>query len=528
VALAGVLLLLACADAAQAGGKPLPPAKTGKTGKTGGKVKIELQIASDHFLPGEQVPLTIQLVNAGSSDADLPLLLSPDNDQPVYTLTRPGQSQGETFSVRSAKWKEPGPIPPSPPAVRSVKAGESLKAKVGFQEWRSLDQPGRYTLQARLDWNGATVTSNVVTFTVESGSWAAAGVGVNPGIAQRGPVRVAWLAGPDGKRALGQTLIYEKRPDLGEVKVSGSKSIRPVGAGASEPFLPTANFDPSEGLWGWYGWREGGSLLALQLGATAPQSFDLGSPAAVLVRPALMAGPAGNLDQFVLSEGRNELRLVHFPYSDLDGPPGTPALKWKLPLPFTARAARGALGAVSQGSPRRVVLVSQDASGLVIAEVDAGDGGKAGPLRSLKVPGGQLLAQSEPGVAVDEQGATRVALVYGADHPAGVRLRLAEAVFPGPGHQEAPSVSTRVVASLEKTDKVTQAAATWRVPGTGPLQSQWLVMLETGEALSGTKPDQMIRFPSPPALPLEVLQLSSMAYVLLLNPGEGPFLHALP
>src|SRR4051812_47417054 len=60
VALAGVLLL-ACASAAQAGGKPPPAAKKG------GTVKIELQIASDHFLPGEQVPVTVQIVNAGPS-----------------------------------------------------------------------------------------------------------------------------------------------------------------------------------------------------------------------------------------------------------------------------------------------------------------------------------------------------------------------------------------------------------------------------------------------------------------------------
>jgi hypothetical protein len=175
-----------------------------------------------------------------------------------------------------------------------------------------------------------------------------------------------------------------------------------------------------------------------------------------------------------------------------------------------------------------VALVSQDASALVISELDAGDGSKAGPLRSVKVPGGHAIAQSEPGAAVDEQGATRVALVYGVDSPSGLKLFMADAVFPGPGHKDAPSVSTRALATLEKTDQITGATATWRVAGTGPLQSQWLVLLETGEALSGNKPDQMFRFPSPPALPLELLQLSSAAYVLLLNPAEGPFLSKLP
>ncbi|NMO17212.1 hypothetical protein HPC49_13155 [Pyxidicoccus fallax] len=487
-------------------------------------MKLELQLPKDRFLAGESIDVDLRLTNTGPSSVEAPLLKDEANDFPVYTLTGPGFPQGETFSYRSVKWKEPGSVPPATsPMVRSVRPGSSLAGGFRLQEWKPLDQPGRYTLQARIEWKGWTASSDPVSFTLEPAASMGAGLGVDAGVARRGPLRLVWLTQAAEGRALGQTLVYEKRPDLGEVKHSGAQTLRQVGPRATEPFIPWANFDPAEGLWGWHGWREEGTLLALPIGAETPQSFDLGSPAARLVRPALMAAPSGDLDQFVLSEDGRELRWVRFSFPSGEGTASAPTVRWKHVLPAPALAARAALGTVAQGGSRRVALVSEEGGALVLHLVDVGDGSGPARVRSARVPQGHALRASEPGIGIDDQGGTRVAVVFSTD-AAGTRLALAEAVFPSDAGG-VPTAGETPLASLDKGERVAEAAVVYGVPG--PQAPHGLVLLEGGDALSVASPERRFRLPSPPALPLTPLRLNTTTYVVLVDPQKGAFLEGL-
>jgi hypothetical protein len=477
-----------------------------------------MHVPRDRFLLGENVSVDLTLTNTGTAPVEVPKLQSTLNSQPVYRLAGPGFAAGVSFTYRDAKLpaaeRAGGPVTPE---TRTLQPGEFLEDGFNLNEWKPLERAGRYTLSARIDWSGWAAASQPVTFEMENSDFQQAGLGVDLFGSSTRTLRVVWTSGADGRHVIGESFLYEKRPDLGEVRVTGTRIIHQTGPQAAEPFCPWTNYDRADGAGGWHGWREGPRLLAIAMGAEEPQSFDLGSEKVKLIRPALMLRN-GEMDVFYLSADRRALGMIRF-HTPGGGPAKPPEEAWKLALPEPAVSGRAALGRESDGSRRVVTLVSQHGTQIAVRLARVQDS-RAELGDAVLIEDAHALPESEPGAVIAADGTIHVAAAFARD----------------PGHKEAAMLEARFLAA-------TGGEVSARVRSLGALES---ALVWSGVAYAATEggdvlpyvvnrlADGSLRFgqkpvsvPAPPGMPLDVLRMSGATYLVLVRPQSGPELFPL-
>jgi hypothetical protein len=482
------------------------------------KVKLDLRVPRERFLLGEDVSVELTLTNTGTAPVAVPKLKSTLNPQPVYRLTGPGLAEGVSLTYRDVKLpaaeREGGP---ETPETTTLGPGAFLETGFSLNQWQKLDRAGRYTLSARIDWGGWAAASQTVEFVMENAAYQQASLGVDLFSSSTRTLRVVWTSRADGRQVIGESFLYEKRPDLGELHVTGSRIIHEVGPQATEPFCPWTNYDRSDGAGGWHGWREGQRLFAIAMGEEKPQSFDLGSDRAKLVRPALMLRN-GEMDVFYLSPDGRELGMVRF-HTPGEGAARPPEEAWRVALPEPAVSARAALGRESAGSRRVVALLSQHGT-LTAVRLARVQDTRVELGNAVLIKDANALPESEPGAVIAADGTIHVAAVFARD-PGRKEAALLEAHFPATTGGEV-SVRVRPEGVLESP----LASSSVAYPAT-----------ESSDAVPHVidrLADGSLRFsqgtasvPAAPAMPLDVLRMSGATYLLLLRPQGGPELFPL-
>src|SRR6266849_2558938 len=219
-------------------------------------MKLELFLPRDLYLTGEDISLDIQLTNTGTAAVDAPRLASPENPQPVYLLRGPSYPNGVTFNLRDSR---PGAasVPAPAPSTYRLVPGATMETGFSLNSIKPVLEPGDYTISARIDWGGWSAEAVPVKFRVEKAKFVESSLGVDVLSRSTRTMRAVWIAESAGGRHLGESFLYEGRPDLGEFKVTGTRIIRQVGPKASNAFCPWVNFDRVESPKFWHGWQEG-------------------------------------------------------------------------------------------------------------------------------------------------------------------------------------------------------------------------------------------------------------------------------
>jgi hypothetical protein len=481
-------------------------------------VKLDLRVPRERFLLGESVSVELTLTNTGTAPVEVPKLRSTLNPQPAYRLTGPGFAEGAWFTYRGVKLpaaEREGP--PGTPETAILQPGEYLENGFKLDELHPLDRAGRYTLSARIEWGGWTAASQPAAFAMENSDFQQASLGVDLFVSSTRVLRVVWISRADGRRVIGETFLYEKRPDLGEMDVTGSRIIHEAGPQAAEPFCPWTNYDRSDGAGGWHGWREGPRLLAIAMGEENPQSFDWGSEQVKPIRPALMLRN-GEMDVFYLSADRRTLGMVRFDTPGR-GPARPPKEAWRLALPEPAVSARAALGRESSGSRRVVALLSQRGTQIAVrlarVQDTRADLGDAAPIEDANA-----LPECEPGAVVAADGAIHVAAAFARD--AGHRqAAMFEARFPAAGGE--PGVRVSPLGALESA--LASSGAAYPATDGGDVAPYIIERLADGGLRFGQK---TVSVPAGPVTPLDVLRMSGATYLLLLRAQGGPELFPIP
>lgn len=475
-------------------------------------MKITLRLPATSFAANEELSLEVAVLNDGPSPVEIPDPFNAFNWQPAYTITGPAYPSGFTFSFRSAVRKDPRPNPTGvDPTLIQLAAGEETVSEIPLSDWVKLLVPGRYQLVARLDWHGLQAVSNTVVFDIEAFTVVSAGLGVDVGAPSVREPWVGWLREGQGARVLGESIFQELRPDLGEMRRLSVHPAATVGAGATDVLPPFTNYDRKVQLTFWRAWREGTAVFALAAGAPQPESVDLG-PLPLLVRPSLMT-EKGELDVYALAGETNELLVARF------RPGAPPRLARGAKLPGRFLSGRAALAPREAGSARHVVVTTVDDDGaLLLHHVAAGGGEQLQAVTSISVPGVSPMLNARPGVHVGADGFARVAVLAETD-PVERRFALVEVVFaPVPGNRPAPQV----------TDLGTLPRPAWSsgasfvmAPGAHD-RVDWVVLLEGGDIVSSKSPAAAASTGVPLAFPLEIYSTAKAAYVLGLDPAEGP------
>lgn len=475
-------------------------------------MRITLQLAKTQIAAGEGLSLDVTVHNDGPSPVEIPDPFNAYNWQPAYTITGPAYPQGFTFSFRSQIRKDPRPSPPGvDPALMQLGPREEVMSEVPLSDWVKLRVPGRYTLVARLDWQGLAAVSNTVVFDVEPFTLVSVGLGVDAGTESVRDLWVGWLRESQGARVLGESVFYERRPDLGEVDRRSVQAAFRVGAEANDVLVPYTNYDRKEPLTFWRAWREGTAIFAHLAGATQPERVDLG-PLPMLLRPALMT-ERGELDVYALAGESNELLCARF---RAGGPPGL-ARGAKLPGRFLS--GRAALSPRSAGSARHLVVTTVDDDGtLLLHHVAAGAGGDLNKVHSISLRGVAPLLNSRPGLIVDSRGRARVALLAETDAEER-RFALVEVTF-DPTDPARPEPHITDKGALPRP--LWSACASFVVSPGEHERVDWVVLLEGGDIVSSFSGGAAVPLGLQLAFPLEILSMAKGAYVLALDPEEGP------
>ena len=220
-------------------------------------MKLELTLPRDLYLTGEKVDVDIELTNTGKTAVDAPTLATKGNTQPVYHLQGPAYPNGVSFNFHDIHpVSEETRAPAAEPATHRLEAGATMATGFGLTSIKPITEPGEYTLSAKIDAEGWSAQAPPVKFRVEKARFleSSLGVDVNPNSART--MRAVWIAESGGGRMLGETFLYEKRPDLGEVIVTGTRIISKIGARSTNPFVPWTNYDRISAPKFWHGWRD--------------------------------------------------------------------------------------------------------------------------------------------------------------------------------------------------------------------------------------------------------------------------------
>ncbi|MFN7938294.1 MAG: hypothetical protein U0R19_33505 [Bryobacteraceae bacterium] len=469
----------------------------------GTKMKLELVLPRTEYLLGEPISLDVRLTNMGTAAVEVPNLTERGSRQPVYRLQGPAYPDGVTFrfsDARAARAEAVEDASEAPaPAVHRLEAGATMEDGFTLTSLKGIGEPGEYTLRALMQGQGWSAEAAQIRFRVAKGAFLDASLGVDVFGESTRTLRGVWLADTERGRVIGESFFYENRPDISEVRLTGTRIIRAVGAKASEPFCPWINYDRSEASKFWHGWREGPVLYAFSDEEDGPRSIDLGSAKARLVRPGVMTR-AGDLEVLVLMENRTTLRLVRFPHPA----ESKPVVVWSAELPEPVSGIGMGLGPREEGGSMVALAVSQSGAKVAMRVIRLGKL-EAEIGATAVVDGVYVLPDSEPAVHVASNGEIRGAVVV-ARHPGLRTLAMAEFVAGKATLTDAGRVDTPVAKAMSAYT-VTEGAPVLR----------FLVRLTNGTALLGGKE-------LPVALagaPVDLVRMSASTYLLTVDAAKG-------
>jgi len=472
-------------------------------------MKLELILHRDLFLTGENIDVDMELTNNGHTAVDAPILDSPQNAQPVYRLQGPSYTGGLTFNLRDSR-RPGGSSAAADTALHRLAPGLMMAGALRLNAIKPIAEPGEYTLSARIEWGGWSAEAAPVKFRVEKAKFLESSLGVDALARSARTLRAVWLADTGAGRLLGESFLYEKRPDLGEVDVAGTRIIRHVDAKASNPFCPWTNFDRSAAMKFWHGWQEGATLLAFSDDEQGTRRFDMGSTKAQLVRPTLMAR-SGDLEALVLGADGKSLRLARFPAHEGSGS----VVAWSTELPEEVKGIRLGIGPESGGSVRVAAAISQSGLRLAVRLIRIGEK-SAEVVQPIFVENAFALPESEPAVAIGADGTVHVAVLV-ASHPGLRSLAIADVTVAANGRPEATLAEAGKVESA-----VTRAWTVYPATAEGQRLRTWLVRTANGAMLGGPQ-----LAPVAAGGPIgDFLRMSTANYVLAVDANRGPRLVA--
>jgi hypothetical protein len=332
-------------------------------------IHFTLEPRKPTWLAGARVVVTGRIENAGPDACELPNPMFRTSTQPEYRLVRP---DGTVVSFApNSNAPQLGPRSQAP--LLRLEPGEAWEGEVALNDLVSLHDPGRYALEASIDWSGSQARAAAASFEVTAVAYermaASVALGADGSLGREilllqrsggGPVTM--IEGPLLEQIAGDALAYGPAP------------VNPMERGAlprdtTEILAPFANYDSSTELSRWIAGRSTAALHVGRDDGSAIVDIALPDPAGRVLTP--LATKDLTLTVPVVLGGDAPALTMAF-VSSRGGTTTSSPLTNVAALPHAPVAAASALGPESAGSPAIVATIGHTPTGshCVVLTVD--------------------------------------------------------------------------------------------------------------------------------------------------------------
>jgi hypothetical protein len=480
-------------------------------------IEYEVSPTRSDYVSGEEVEITIRIVNRRTVPVEIPDPSMRVNVQPAHRLTGPLWPHG--ISLTSAQVLPEGVVPAAAgQKLVKIQPGATWTMKLSLSPVVDLTTPGEYTLSSKLEWEDFQAQSEHKTFRVASMQLTSVHLGLGTRPMESGEGEGAFIQHGDSVSQIYAFTFREMRPSIGEAVVQTPVHRFVAGPHATDVAVPWRKAPFFNELIRWLVWREGRSVKALANNSLEPVSFELPTDLGRLVRPPLKA-TGGPVEVMAVSKDGTKLFLTELTAEPAK--PGVAKLVWSAALPAPPIGITGALSADSAGSPRHIAFVAENGKGFEIFHGEYKPGGPAPAFRSVRIPTGHPIPGSEPALYVEPDGRARVGVLAYAEGEKPVAT-FVEAVFTGDtGAEYRPN-------SLGELPAKPTGAALLYVdkPGAPP---QRAVAISAGDQLFKMDANQKL-VPVTPGVPTHPLLLApgkQTNYIMCIDPARGLHIEAL-
>jgi hypothetical protein len=481
---------------------------------------IEYQVSPTRsdYVSGEEVEITIRIVNRRTVPVEVPDPSMRVNVQPAHRLTGPPWPDG--ISLTSAQVLPEGAVPVAMgQKLVSIQPGATWTRKLSLSPVVDLTTPGQYTLTSKLEWEDVQAQSEQSTFRVAPMQLTSIHLGLGTRPMESAEGEGAFIQHGDSASQIYAFTFREMRPSIGEAEVQTPIHRFAAGPNASDIAVPWRKAPFFNEFIRWLVWREGRSVKALANNSRQPVSFDLPTDLGRLVLPPLKAtgGPVE-----VMAVSKDGARLFLSEFTAEPAKPGVAKLEWNAGLPAAPIGITAALSADSESGPRHIAFVAENGKGFEIFHGEYKPGGPAPVFRSVRIPAGHPIPGSEPALFVEPGGRARVGVLAYAEGEKPVAM-FVEAVFTGDTPAE-----YRPNRLGELPAKPTGGALLYvDKPGAPPQRAG--VISVAGDHLF--KLDANLKLvpvtPGVPAHPLLLAPGKQTNYIMCIDPARGLYIEAL-
>jgi len=384
-----------------AGGWSLAVARSGNIMKAEGlQMKIEIASGKKQHLVGEDIFLSLKLINPTDQEISLPNFRLPANKVLYFdVVSNDTQQQDEKLFQSPGLTLEDMNDPSAEQNELRIEAGKDWERQYDITPSIHISEPGNYTVNARLAITGQTIKSDSIRLEVSRIMPTEVHIGRGLRDAPNFQGEMAYLEGKGEARGIYTSELVEERTDLGEFDMAAPRFVATTGADARQVKLINRKTGYQSEMENWVGWLEGDKVFAKSTLQGKPGSINPGFEIDHIIDNPLKSE---NKPLHLLLQGRDQQTIALTTFSE-----DKVALSWTFRFNETVKQSQVVEGLDGQ---YYLLLLAEKNAGIAVFVSRFDQTNKPDPQQLTFIPKSALISNTAYAMEVDNKGKIQLSL----------------------------------------------------------------------------------------------------------------------